>query len=69
MFCLWQKMDTTSCLDPWLFSRVTAHKSEVRVLWATMDTKPFFTFSLKISQCYPEWNTRQQLKNINVNLH
>ncbi|TNN77896.1 hypothetical protein EYF80_011953 [Liparis tanakae] len=27
--------------------RVTAQKSVVRVFWATIDTKPFFTFSLK----------------------
>lgn len=47
VLCLWHRMETTSCLEPWFFSRVTAHRSEVRVFWATIDTKPFFTFSLK----------------------
>lgn len=47
VLCLWQVMDTTSCLEPWLLSKVTVHRLEVRVLWATIDTKPFFTFSLK----------------------
>lgn len=49
VLCLRQTMDTTSCLEPWLLSKVTAHRSEVSVLWATIDTKPFFTFSLQNS--------------------
>lgn len=32
MCCLWQTMDSTSWLEPWLFSRVTAHWSELKVL-------------------------------------
>lgn len=40
-------MDNTSCLEAWVLSRVTVHMSEVKVLWATIDTRPFFTFILK----------------------
>lgn len=47
VLCLRQKIDTMSWLEPWLFSRVTAQRWDIRVLWATTDTKPFFTFSLK----------------------
>lgn len=45
--CLWPKMESTSWSEVWLFSKVTVHWPEVKVLWGVMEIRPVFTFSLE----------------------